>query len=281
MLTLVVLASFTVGVFVLFRPALVRSPDWRATITPLASIIGSGFLVVVPLLAATVGAWAPLAMAAVVAYAYAVGWALRLNIRHAEPLLARDPPHRQLVNLERLSDAALGLAYVVSVAFYLRLLAAFVLRPFGAEGDLGPQALTTLLLFGIALVGVLRGLAGLEMVEVVAVTIKLGVIAALLAGFGAFVLVHPSALADGYASNRPPEDPWTIVRTLAGMLLVVQGFETSRYLGSRYSAERPITSMRRAQLIATASRISDGAEPCEFAAVATRDKPWPRAERET
>jgi hypothetical protein len=84
-LTVVVLVSLAVGVLILFQPVLLKSKDWHATITPLASIIGSGFLVVVPLLAATVGAWAPLAMAAVVAYAYVVGWALRLNIRDAEP----------------------------------------------------------------------------------------------------------------------------------------------------------------------------------------------------
>jgi len=39
----------------LFLPALRNSDDWRATVTPLASIIGSGFLVVAPLLGYAVG----------------------------------------------------------------------------------------------------------------------------------------------------------------------------------------------------------------------------------
>ena len=56
-----------------------------ATTTPLASIFGSGFLVIVPILAAAVGFWSVAAMAGICALAYAVGWVIRHNIRHAEP----------------------------------------------------------------------------------------------------------------------------------------------------------------------------------------------------
>lgn len=48
-----------------------------ATTTPLASIFGSGFLVIVPILAAAVGSYAVFAMAAVCALAYAVGSLIR------------------------------------------------------------------------------------------------------------------------------------------------------------------------------------------------------------
>ncbi len=44
-----------------------------ATTTPLASIFGSGFLVIVPILAAAVGPYAVYAMAGVTLLAYAVG----------------------------------------------------------------------------------------------------------------------------------------------------------------------------------------------------------------
>ena len=46
-------------------------------------------------------------------------------------------------------------------------------------------------------------------------------------------------------------DLWEIVRVLGGLLLVVQGFETSRYLGNEYSADLRIRSMRRAQWLST------------------------------
>ena len=63
----------------------------NAVITPLSSIFGSGFLVIVPILAGAVGEYSVLAMAAVCAIAYAVGSVIRFNIRHAEPVLAGKP----------------------------------------------------------------------------------------------------------------------------------------------------------------------------------------------
>ena len=45
-------------------PRLAKAPLWRATITPLASIIGSGFLVLGPILDVSYGAYAPLVMLA-------------------------------------------------------------------------------------------------------------------------------------------------------------------------------------------------------------------------
>jgi hypothetical protein len=42
---------------------------------------------------------------------------------------------------------------------------------------------------------------------------------------------------------------WEIVGILAGMLIVVQGFETSRYLGESYSAKTRILTSKYSQLI--------------------------------
>ena len=57
-----------------------------ATTTPLASIFGSGFLIIVPILCGAVGKYAVFAMAGVCALAYGVGYAIRYNIKNAEPL---------------------------------------------------------------------------------------------------------------------------------------------------------------------------------------------------
>jgi hypothetical protein len=52
----------------------------NVTCTPLASIFGSGFLVIVPILAGAVGVYSVFAMAGVCALAYAVGSVIRYNI---------------------------------------------------------------------------------------------------------------------------------------------------------------------------------------------------------
>ncbi len=62
------------------RPRLIRSPLWRATVTPLASIIGSGFLVAGPILAHAAGNWAWAAMLALCLVGYLFGAAIRRNI---------------------------------------------------------------------------------------------------------------------------------------------------------------------------------------------------------
>ncbi len=93
----------------------------NATSTPLSSIFGSGFLVIVPILAGAVGSYSVLAMVAVCALAYAVGSVIRFNIKHAEPVLA-GTPGKATLSLERSSDLALVLAYVISVCLYLHIL---------------------------------------------------------------------------------------------------------------------------------------------------------------
>ena len=48
-----------------------------------------------------------------------------------------------------------------------------------------------------------------------------------------------------------PLDDIGDLRVLLGLLIVVQGFETSRYLGDTHPAEQRIATMRNAQLIST------------------------------
>ncbi|HHQ42915.1 MAG TPA: hypothetical protein ENK20_11585 [Chromatiales bacterium] len=231
----------------LLHPRLRRRPAWRATVTPLASIIGSGFLVIAPLLAAIAGPWAAAAMLVLVLFADAVGAVVRFNIRHVEPLVEarRAPP--ALLRVEDMGDVALGLAYVVSVAFYVRLLGSFALAPLDPAPAWAERALTTAVLAAIGATGLLRGLRGLEWLELWAVSLKLAVIAALLAG-----LAWHDARAAMALPPAPAEDPVHLARTLAGALLVTQGFETSRYLGGAYDAATRVRAMRRAQLLAGA-----------------------------
>ena len=232
---------------VMFRPRIRNSRFWLATVTPLASIIGSGFLVIAPLLGVTVGDQAPWAMLAIVVAAYVIGAIIRFNIRHAEVLLESASRTDILFLSERGSNIALSAAYVISVAFYLRLLAAFVLRGFGIQSEFAANATTTGVLLFIGSVGWWRGLRGLERLEEYSVTIKLAIIAALLLGLGHFDIIH--GFGNGGLKGQLGS-PWQTACVLGGMLLVVQGFETSRYLGAEYSADMRIKSMRVAQILA-------------------------------
>ena len=242
------LAVAIVVVGLLFQPRVRRFRDWRATVTPLASIIGSGFLVAAPLLAHAVNSWALLAMAGIVLVAYGIGEVIRYNIRYAEPLLSSDQGPNLLLVVDRFSGLVLSIAYVISVAFYLRLLASFVLRAMEVESEFLANIITTGILIFIALMGLWRGLGGLESLEETAVNIKLAIIAALLFGLAWFD-INWLAQAGSDISYRPVEEWSYTLRLLAGILLIIQGFETSRYLGAEYDAETRIRTMRYAQIL--------------------------------
>src|SRR6478609_7976310 len=99
----------------------------EARATPLASIFGSGFLVIVPILNGAVGPYSVVAMAVVCALAYAMGSVIRFNIRYTEPLLESGEASARVVRYERLANLALVMAYAISVCLYIHILAAFLL----------------------------------------------------------------------------------------------------------------------------------------------------------
>lgn len=233
----------------LFRPRLIGSRAWQATITPLASIIGSGFLVVAPLLHHIVGGYAPVAILAVILLAYSIGTVLRHNIANVEPRLSGPKRSRYLYINEQVAHLVLALAYLVSVAFYLRLMSAFILQLLGISDDLAANVITTGFLLFILSASLWHGLSGLEKLEEFAVHIKLAIIAALLIGLAAFDL-HWLAEHESMVEHTSSPDTLQTLRLLGGVLLVVQGFETSRYLGDEYNASMRIRTMRMAQIIA-------------------------------
>lgn len=232
-----------IGLFMV--PKLRTNRWWGAMVTPLASIIGSGFLVIAPLLANVAGSWAVLAMTLIVVLAYLLGHAVRFNILYGENMEDAPAPPRGLSLTKRLSGMALTVAYVISVAFYIRLLASFALSmtPFETAGY--EDLLATIILASIGLIGWWHGLKGLEFVETISVSIKLSIIIALLAAL--FWYNTQTGIWQAELTPATP-DPLTRLRMLGGMLLVVQGFETSRYLGAAYPAQMRADTMRWAQL---------------------------------
>jgi hypothetical protein len=245
-ISIIAIAGGFLALFML--PAIRNNRWWRATVTPLASIIGSGFLVVAPLLGRVAGSWAVLAMAAIVALAYVIGGVIRFNIVNAEPLVETGKGSNGLVLMGKISDIALTLAYIISVAFYIRLLSSFVLSLTPFKSGFYEDTLATLVLAAIAVIGWSRGLKGLEIVETISVSVKLSIIAALIAA-----LFFHNASTGNWTGDLVADDVdmWTRLRMLAGMLLVVQGFETSRYIGSEYPARLRHDTMRAAQFAST------------------------------
>lgn len=336
MSALILIVALTVGGLLAFLPQVRDSRGWRATVTPLASIMGSGFLVSAPLLVGMTGSAAPLAMTGLLIVSYGVGAVIRFNIRFAEPQVESDdsggsgasenegqnesesggsttsdsgsesgsesssvgtqpgarlpspPDHRgyhghldralpswipPLEELERVaatrieqaSHLVLAGAYLVSVTYYLQLLGVFVLSqvPAGvrdhvpaAMADALPKVLTTAVLLAISLVGWGMGLGALERVERYAVALNFGVIVSLIVGLA----VHDVQLVSAGTWSAPPfalgAEPVHVTRSLMGLLIIVQGFETSRFLGEEHPAKERIATMRYAQWISAAVYLS-------------------------
>jgi hypothetical protein len=249
--SLVVLLVAAGAALVLLSGKIEKSTAWKATVTPLASIIGSGFLVSVPLLAHEVGNWALLAMASLIAVAYVVGTAIRFNIRYVEPLLvapAENESVRITQSLEHLSHFVLAFAYFISVAYYLVLLGNFLLDGIGAENEVAANAIATAILALLGSLGLFRGLGMVERIEKYTVAINLAVIAGLLGGllwYNGAMLVQGEWQLDA----TDPRFSLHTLQVLLGLLIVVQGFETSRFMDDEFDAETRIRTMRYAQWI--------------------------------
>lgn len=242
----ILVVTFLTGA-VLLHPRLANAPLWRATITPLASIIGSGFLVIGPILHTSFGALSPLVMMALCGLAYLFGFAIRYNITTIDDGAARSRTER---DLDQLASWALAFAYVVSVAYYLNLFGAFGLSLTDMNDAYHVRLLASGALLVILWVGWLYGFSALERMEQVTVGIKLAIIAGLLVGLGWYFF--DTTLTKGVVIELPKMQAVTSITLVFGLVVTVQGFETSRYLGDTYSAQIRIRSMRLAQAISAA-----------------------------
>lgn len=248
---IIVLFAISLLIPLLFLKKARTSELWQATVTPLASIIGSGFLISAALVVLTTGKWAAVAMLLVVTAAYLLGSVMRFNIQHLEPLITKSSPENLILRLETLSRPILGIAYVISVAFYLKLLSIFTLQGFMIQNPTYENILTTIVLAFIGAFGWFRGLHTLEVLEKYAVNLKLIVITAMIIGH---VFYNAGVIIDGnwFLAEHDHNTAFQAFQKLLGILIIIQGFETSRYLGQTYSAEIRIKSMKYAQIISGA-----------------------------
>lgn len=232
-------------------PAVLHAPYWRAVITPLASIIGSGFLVLGPILDNSFGKYAPLVMLLLCIVAYGFGSAIRFNIA----LSAAEPDRSRCEKiLETLASWVLAFAYIISVAYYLNLFGAFGVSLTSVSDDYHAKLLTSAVLLIILIVGWTHGFAAMERMEQISVSVKLAIIAGLLVG----LVLHfaDQSIAGNLQFDSPAVTGYAAITLTFGLIVTVQGFETSRYLGAAYSAPVRIKSMKLAQLISTLIYLS-------------------------
>ena len=248
--SIAIVATLIFGLF-LIRKKVINSELWGATVTPLASIIGSGFLIVAPLLHSVFGKWAPMGIIVLLVLAYGIGRVIRFNILHAEGLEFSSHPFN--LRLEKLSQIVLGIAYAISVAFYISLFTSFISREFGIDNTQTMKWITTATLLSVMGVSWWRGTKGLERIELIAVTIKLAVIGGVLAALASFDIATQT-----HWFGHDPIKKLTFfekMAMLAGMLMVTQGFETTRFMGEHYSKNIRIQASRNSQWIAIAIYI--------------------------
>ncbi|MEV4420577.1 hypothetical protein AB0L40_11470 [Patulibacter sp. NPDC049589] len=226
-----------------------------ATVTPLASILGSGLLIIVPVLERTLGGLSVLGAVAVCAVAWVVGTAIRHCIRVVEPLENSGDLDRTTARLGRLGDAVIVVAYVISVALYLRIMAEYVTGFVGSGGTGVEKVIACSAVALIIGIGVTRGFAGLDLLD----RVSLGAVLILTMVLGATLLVHDGGQLLGDGLSLPPVPDLgigQIMLVLGGIVITVQGFETVRYLGDEYDAQTRIRASRLAQGTATVLYIA-------------------------
>ena len=97
-----------------------------------------------------------------------VGVAIRHNVAVVEPLADAGRLDPVTVRMERASDLTIVVAYVISVALYLRILGLFVVGYVSGGSGSAERLVAVGLVLLITAVGLVRGLAGLELLERVA-----------------------------------------------------------------------------------------------------------------
>lgn len=225
-----------------------------ASVTPLASIFGSGFLIIVPVLERTLGALSILGLLGVCGLAWFVGTAIRHNVATVEPLAEADRLPAATRRLEQVSDLVIVVAYVISVALYLRIMSQYVIDVIAPGSDSAERILASVAILLIAAIGITRGFHGLDRLERMA----LGAVLVLTTILGAALFFEDASSLLGGGIDLPPVPGigfGSVLLTLGGIVIAVQGFETVRYLADEYDRETRIWACRLSQLVATSVYI--------------------------
>lgn len=211
--------------------------------TPLASIIGSGFLISAPILDKIAGDNAIWTMLGLCLMAFLIGEIIRWNILQIEPNESGLSP--SLKKVEKLGSVSLAFAYILSITYYLYLFSSFVLKATSFHDPIIVKLITLTTLFAIAWYGHQQGLQSIENIEKVSVNVKLSIIIAFLCALAWYGIAFEGRSMDILTAKDYGDFN---IRQVLGLLIMVQGFETSRYLGEKYNGVTRARSMKLAQL---------------------------------
>ena len=220
-----------------------------ATVTPLASIFGSGFLIIVPVLERALGVLSVVGVTGVVLLAWFIGSSIRHIVANVEPRISDGSLDRRTLAIDRLADAVIVVAYVISVALYLRIMAEYIVAyAFDGSDELARwlSAATVAFIVGVGLTRGFRGLDLMERIALIAVLVLTTVLG------GALFFTDAADLLAGTVELPPIPDTdlSEVLLVLGGIVITVQGFETVRYLSEEYDAPTRIWASRVAQLVA-------------------------------
>ncbi len=153
----------------------------RATVTPLASIFGSGFLIIVPLLERSMGS-----RAVAGGRPWSSPWpgwsgtAIRHNVARGGGADRAWPAQRgRSGTWSALGDVVIAVAYVISVALYLRIMAEYTIRYVSPGAEDAAKLMAIGAMGIIVAVGVFRGFHGLDLMERLALIAVLALTTAL------------------------------------------------------------------------------------------------------
>ena len=231
----------------LYRPRVQQSERYQATVVPLANIMDVGFIVLSPAIVLLAGFAAPLVMLGICLLAIATGFAISYNIRHQEPI---EGTKDSVNTIARFSQWALLAASVVNISYYTLLLITLVLWPLDAYSTGALAVWGTVYLVVIGLIGWFGGINWLNRQADKTTAFNL---AAVFGVVVAFVFYNIQEWLGGRWALGSTEVSITTddFRKIIGLFAMVQGFEAARYIGSRFGADRRISSMRLAQYISS------------------------------
>ena len=245
--TIVALLALAVFASLLYRPKLQRSLTYKAIVVPLGEIMDVGFIVFSPIIILLFGLHAPWAMAGLCVLAILTGFAISYNIEHYEPLIGkRDPLHAW----NSIAVWALIAASVVNIAYYAQLLMTLVWLPLDLYSPELVTATAALLLLALMTYGFAKGLMALNDLGNRTTAFNLSAVGAILVAFATYNV----QLLVGGDFHRPDLEPPVdeeAFRKLLGLFVLVQGFESSRYIGAYFSARKRVETMRAAQYVSS------------------------------
>jgi hypothetical protein len=247
--SIVAVVTLTGLALVLYRPKVQRSTAYRATVVPLAEIMDVGFIVFSPIIILLFGYEAPWAMLGLCLLAILTGFAISFNVKHYEPLVGTpDPLHRW----NSIALWALLAASVVNVAYYAQLLMTLIFLPLGDLYSPGVVTATAAALLAVLTIyGFAKGLMALNDLGNKSTAFNLSAIVAVLVAYATFNVQQLVGGDFDWPHLDPPADAEAF-RKLFGLFVLVQGFESSRYIGAYFSADTRVKTMRAAQYISSA-----------------------------